>query len=136
MEVVQLSLLSNEEEQVLTKKQNTVDKQNPVKKQKKAKLGRYERIQRDLETEIDPYKIFVQVETSVTPNHEYTFIDTFCGAGGMTQGFVNGGFTPVASVEINPIASATHRRNFPQCHHLCGDIKDFSPKQILEKRDM
>ncbi|WP_017743030.1 DNA cytosine methyltransferase [Scytonema hofmannii] len=133
MEVVQLSLLSNEEEQVPDKKQNIVDKQTPVKKQKKAKLGRYECIQRDLKTEIDPYKIFVQVETSIAPNHEYAFIDTFCGAGGMTQGFVEGGFTPVASVEISPIASATHRRNFPQCHHLCGDIKDFSPRQMLEK---
>ncbi|MEC4886455.1 MAG: DNA cytosine methyltransferase [Scytonema sp. PMC 1070.18] len=133
MEVVQLSLLSNEEEQVLTKKQNTVDKPNPVKKQKKAKLGRYERIQRDLETEIDPYKIFVQIDSPVTCNYEYTFIDLFCGAGGITQGFVEGGFTPVASVEINPIASATYRKNFPQCHHVCGDIKDFYPLQMLEK---
>jgi DNA (cytosine-5)-methyltransferase 1 len=65
----------------------------------------------------------------VSPN--YNFIDLFCGAGGITQGLLQAGFQPVASVEISPVASATHRRNFPQCHHFSGDIHDFKPQQWL-----
>ncbi|WP_293354315.1 MULTISPECIES: DNA cytosine methyltransferase [unclassified Microcoleus] len=120
METIQLSLFSNESE--LT----------PAKKQKKAKLGRYERIQRELEAnECDPYKIFIDIESQLLPQSDYTFVDLFCGAGGMTQGLLQAGFRPVASVEINPIASATHTKNFPDCHHLCDDIKNLNPQKLL-----
>ena len=123
MEGTQLSLFSvNQEEQ------------NPSKNKKKAKLGRYERIQRELERhQCDPYKIFIEVESAFVPTVDYTFVDLFCGAGGMTQGLVQAGFRPVASVEVNSTASATHQRNFPQCHHFCGDIKDFSPNKSLSQ---
>ena len=120
MEAIQLSLFSNEEE--LT----------PAKKQKKAKLGRYERIQRELESnDCDPYKIFIDIESQSLPKSDYKFVDLFCGAGGMTQGLLQAGFRPVASVEINPIASATHTKNFPDCHHLCDDIKNLNPQKLL-----
>lgn len=118
MEAIQLSLFSKEEETI------------PAKKQKKAKLGRYERIQRELEAnDCDPYKIFIDVESQ--SKSDYTFVDLFCGAGGMTQGLLQAGFRPVASVEINPIASATHTKNFPDCHHLCDDIKNLNPQNFL-----
>jgi len=107
MTATQLSLFSNGEDQ------------NLDRRQKKAKLGRYERLQRELELKNqDPYKIFVEVETPTTPTSTYTFVDLFCGAGGMTQGFHQAGFQPVTSVELNPIASATHTRNFANCHHF------------------
>ena len=122
MTATQLSLFSNGEDQ------------NLDRRQKKAKLGRYERLQRELELKNqDPYKIFVEVETPTTPTSTYTFVDLFCGAGGMTQGFHQAGFQPVTSVELNPIASATHTRNFASCHHFCGDIVEFEPKKWLEK---
>lgn len=39
-----------------------------------------------------------------------TFIDLFAGAGGLSEGFVsNGGFIPLAHVELNPFASMTLR---------------------------
>jgi DNA (cytosine-5)-methyltransferase 1 len=121
MEAIQLSLFPIGEEQ------------KPFKKQKKAKLGRYERIQRELEAnDLDPYKTFIEIESSPLPAPDYTFVDLFCGAGGMTQGLVQAGFRPVASVELNPIASATHTKNFPQCHHFCGDIEKFDSKKWLE----
>ena len=122
MTATQLSLFSNGEDQ------------NLDRRQKKAKLGRYERLQRELELKNqDPYKIFVEVETPTTPTSTYTFVDLFCCAGGMTQGFHQAGFQPVTSVELNPIASATHTRNFASCHHFCGDIVEFEPKKWLEK---
>lgn len=111
MEEIQLSLFSNNE---------------PNKKPKKAKLGRYERLQRELEkNESDPYKVFVEIDKRAPPVFPYNFVDLFSGAGGMTLGFVQAGFQAITSVEVNPIASATHIKNFPQCHHFCGDIENF-----------
>ncbi len=101
------------------------------KKQKKPNLGRYERIKRELEeNESDPDKIFIEISSELIPTSDYTFVDLFCGAGGMTQGLVQAGFKPLASVEISPIASATHKKNFPQCHHFCGDIENFDAKWL------
>ena len=124
---VQLSLFSSEE-QTPTLEQNI----------KKVKLGRYERLQRELETnyEDDSAKIFIDLgenQSNLTSN--YTFIDLFSGAGGFTQGLVQAGFKPLASVENNPIASATHVKNFPDCHHFCGNIEEFNPAEWLKKID-
>lgn len=120
MEANQLSLFPDLEEQ------------NYTKKQKKAKLGRYQRIQRELETnDCDSYKKFIEIEFPKIPASEYTFVDLFCGAGGMTQGLFKAGFRPVASLEVNPIATATHLKNFPQCHHFCGDIQTFASQNWL-----
>ncbi len=38
---------------------------------------------------------------------KYNFIDLFAGAGGLSEGFIQAGFTPVAHVEMNPFASKT-----------------------------
>ncbi|MGB7276114.1 MAG: DNA cytosine methyltransferase [Geitlerinemataceae cyanobacterium] len=104
------------------------------KKQKKAKLGRYERIQRELETvKRDPHKVIINIEPQSKPVQSYNFIDLFCGAGGITQGLFQAGFNPIASVEISPIASATHQRNFPNSHHFCGDIHDIHAKSWLNQ---
>jgi DNA (cytosine-5)-methyltransferase 1 len=110
---------------------------NLVKKQKKPKLGRYERIQRELNNnEQDPYKIFIEIESISKSTNEYSFVDLFSGAGGMTQGLVQAGLRPVASVEINPIASATYIKNFPNCHHFSGDINQFDPIEQLNQIGM
>ncbi|MBW4575290.1 MAG: DNA cytosine methyltransferase [Aphanothece sp. CMT-3BRIN-NPC111] len=107
-------------------------KQQSLRKEKKAKLGRYERIQRELATvKRDSYQILVDINVPPKALHTYNFIDLFCGAGGMTQGLVQAGFNPVASIEISPIASATHKRNFPSCNHFCGDIHEFNTQEWL-----
>lgn len=105
-----------------------------VPRAKKAKLGRYERIQRELAADIrDTHKSFVEVLPSPPPALPFNFVDLFCGAGGMTQGMLQAGLYPVASVEISPIASATHERNFPECHHWCGDIEQFDPQAWISQ---
>lgn len=37
----------------------------------------------------------------------YNFIDLFAGAGGLSEGFIQAGFSPVAHVEMNPFAAKT-----------------------------
>jgi len=122
---VQLSLFPEEESQTLAKE-----------KQKQCRLGRYERIQRELEqNDPDPYKISVEIDSPPDQGCHYNFVDLFCGAGGMTQGLFQAGFKPVASVENHPIASATYRKNFPQCHHFSEDIQTFKPMDWLKQID-
>jgi len=105
-------------------------------KVKKSKLGRYEGLQRQLESDLnDSYKIFVEVNYPDLPLSDYKFVDLFSGAGGMSQGLTQAGFKSVASVEINPIASMTYQNNFPECRHFCGSIEDFHPEKWLEEMD-
>lgn len=113
-----------------------LEKKKPTSTAKKAKLGRYERLQRELENNDDnPYKIYVDVQNPDKLSLQYNFLDLFSGAGGITQGLSEAGFRPIASVEINPIASATHKRNFPNCHHFCGDIQEFKSQDWLQQID-
>ena len=127
MKVKQLSLFTEEE---FTEE----EKQITLVKQKKPKLGRYERLQRELEENDDnPYKVYIDTQNPEKPSLQYNFIDLFSGAGGITQGLLEAKLTPIASVEINSIASATYKKNFPQCHHFCGDIKEFNSLNLLKK---
>ncbi len=105
-----------------------------VQKQKKARLGRYERLQRELATDVsDTHKESVSIDFPALPTAKFNFVDVFCGAGGMTQGMKQAGLTPVASVEVNPFASQTHRNNFPECRHYSGDIQEFNSQEWLQK---
>ncbi|MEA3063274.1 MAG: cytosine-specific methylase, partial [Sphingomonadales bacterium] len=45
-------------------------------------------------------------------------IDLFAGAGGMSVGFQNAGFEPVAALEAVSAYAATHKRNFPKCQTI------------------
>ena len=122
MEGKQLSLFPN------------LENQNDKNYHKKAKLGRYEKIQYELNNnDGDPYKKLIKIEEKPLWKSDYKFIDLFCGAGGMTQGLAQAGFQPISSVEENSIASATHRKNFPTSHHFCGDIKEFNSTEWLNK---
>lgn len=40
-------------------------------------------------------------------NKKYTFIDLFAGAGGLSEGFVRAGFTPIAHIEMDKYACET-----------------------------
>lgn len=44
---------------------------------------------------------------SDNPNSVYNFIDLFSGAGGLSEGFMQAGFNPIAHVEMNENASKT-----------------------------
>ena len=110
-------------------------KEVDIVRTKKAKLGRYDSLKRSLEMDTsDTFKRYYDITPPASPD-AYAFVDLFSGAGGITQGFWQAGYKPVASVELVPIASATHVRNFPNCPHFCGDIREFSPAEWLLKTD-
>lgn len=54
-------------------------------------------------------------------NKQMTFVDLFCGCGGVSKGFVDCGFEPISAVDFNHAACATHRRNI-DCEVIEGDI--------------
>lgn len=67
------------------------------------------------------------------------FMDLFAGCGGITLGFTTAGFVPVASVESDPCAAASHGANFagmslgtnPQAHHKARDVTKEDPASIF-----
>lgn len=49
-------------------------------------------------------------------------LDLFCGAGGISEGFRQAGFSIVAGIDHDPDASATYSRNFPGALTVNGDL--------------
>ncbi len=50
-------------------------------------------------------------------NSSITYIDLFAGAGGLSEGFIKEGYSPIAHVEMNPEACDTLRTRLA-FHHL------------------
>jgi len=60
-----------------------------------------------------------------------SFIDLFCGAGGITIGFERAGWKPILSVDVNVNASKTHRAFFPDLEHLSEDLADVGVRDLV-----
>lgn len=54
-----------------------------------------------------------------------TAIDLFSGAGGLTLGLQNAGWTVEAAIEFDETASSTHQHNFPHSQHLRKDVREI-----------
>lgn len=62
----------------------------------------------------------------------YTYIDLFCGAGGLSLGFDEAGFENILAVELQPAFAKTYQRNFPDHPLLVEDIRQISDERLLE----
>lgn len=64
-------------------------------------------------------------------------LDIFCGAGGMSEGFIQAGFNVSFASDINKAAELTYVNRHKQLGYpvkfACMDIKEFSKKEFLEK---
>lgn len=52
-----------------------------------------------------------------------TVVDLFSGAGGLSEGFRQAGFTVLAGSDNDPDALATYAANFPEAQAILGDIR-------------
>ena len=58
-----------------------------------------------------------------TSNYKYNFIDVFSGAGGLSEGFFNCNFNPIAHVEMNKYASETLKTR--SCYYYFKKINNL-----------
>ncbi len=64
---------------------------------------------------------------------EFSIVDLFAGAGGLSEGFRQAGFSVVAGSDNDPDAAATFALNFPEARVITGDIRANAVKErILE----
>src|SRR5206468_4512141 len=59
----------------------------------------------------------------------FTVVDLFAGAGGLSEGFRQAGFSIIAASDNDPDASATFARNFPEAEVIVGDIRARAIKE-------
>jgi len=57
-------------------------------------------------------------------------VDLFAGAGGLSLGFQQAGFSVLAAVEHDPIHCATHEFNLPDCAIICRSVCDIDGDYI------
>lgn len=72
----------------------------------------------------------------VTPEHDYTALELFAGAGGLAVGLEKSGIKCVALNEIDKWACQTLRKNRPSWNVLEGDIKSFDFSHYRNKVDV
>lgn len=61
----------------------------------------------------------------------FSVVDLFCGAGGLSEGFRQAGFTIVAGSDNDPDAMATYALNFPEATAITGDIRSPAVKEQI-----
>jgi len=54
--------------------------------------------------------------------YNFTVVDLFAGAGGISEGFRQAGFAVLAGSDSDPDAAATYALNFPEARFITGDI--------------
>jgi DNA (cytosine-5)-methyltransferase 1 len=62
----------------------------------------------------------------------YTTIDLFSGAGGLTTGFHLAGFQALCAIDINKKALKTYELNYPQTKIIEQDIRTVNPRELRE----
>ncbi len=92
-----------------------------------------------LKQQLDQDKIYNwnwrEIDTRITVKSESDiyFMDLFSGAGGISTGARMAGLKKIASVEIDPDASNTIRKNFPESVHFEMPIEHLT-ETMLDKK--
>jgi DNA (cytosine-5)-methyltransferase 1 len=94
------------------------------KRQKSSRVGA-RRDQRD-----NPYLLRPTSETS--GDAEFTAIDLFSGAGGISLGLANAGFRVILASDISAECAATHEQNMPDVPFLKADISRLKVPDLLD----
>lgn len=73
----------------------------------------------------------IPVPHTLIPQHPV--IDLFAGAGGLSQGFRDAGFTVVQALDCDHNAMATYAANHPATDSICADIREIDPATCLRR---
>ena len=63
-------------------------------------------------------------------NREYTLIDLFCGAGGLSCGLKQSGFNSLLSMDIDSVYASTYKLNNPNTEVITQDIRTLDSLSI------
>lgn len=63
----------------------------------------------------------------------FTAIDLFCGAGGLTCGLKEAGFKVIAGIELEAVAARTYKTNHADHILYEADIRSLNPVKIMEE---
>lgn len=64
-------------------------------------------------------------------SREFTAIDLFCGAGGLSEGLRQSGFHVLAGNDFDDVAGATYARTHKEARFLGGPIQNLTAEQFL-----
>ena len=79
-----------------------------------------------------PHQVRARAVRATEPHvPQFSVVDLFAGAGGISEGFRQRGFYVLAGLDNDPDAAATYRRNFPEAKAICGDIRDGAIREQL-----
>ena len=65
----------------------------------------------------------------------YKVLDLFCGAGGLSLGFKMADFDIIGGIDFDQEALDTHKLNFNDGFHFCGDISELDDEFVLDNFD-
>lgn len=65
----------------------------------------------------------------------YKVLDLFCGAGGLSLGFKMADFDIIGGIDFDQEALDTHKLNFQDGYHFCGDISTLDNDFVLDNFD-
>jgi DNA (cytosine-5)-methyltransferase 1 len=75
----------------------------------------------------------------MTAENDPVVVDMFCGSGGESQGIAWSAERAGIDIEMYAInhwerAIETHRANFPEAEHICRQVQDINPSEVLPGR--
>jgi DNA (cytosine-5)-methyltransferase 1 len=66
----------------------------------------------------------------------FTFIEVCSGAGGLSAGLINSGFTPLLLNDNNKDCCSTLKKNHPNVNVVCSDMEKLNLDQFINKVDL
>lgn len=82
--------------------------------------------------QINPYSEPNAIRDSEPMTNTHYSIDLFAGAGGLTEGFHQAGFDPLAANDFDADSADTFRINFPHTPFICRSVNDVPGKELLD----
>ena len=100
-----------------------------------AKIAKNVNLHLNLKTNKSPDLLISKYETfkkNKRGDDKLTFVDLFCGAGGITKGFLNADFKAVFCADNMPEAINTHKENFPEIPMIESDLNSLEAKNLAK----